>query len=111
MATYRQMYAATCGDCESARSIHTKACPDYFRELAAGTGFRCPQSSGVRFCEDCWDREIEEPDLPACPFCGSTNLTEDMDSKGWFIACKGCLTEGPRGKTREEAESRWNRRS
>ena len=98
--TYRQKYAED--NPVRAEVVHHYECPGINKP-------RCPKIGML--CKDCWDREIEEPDLPACPFCGSTNLTEDMDSKGWFIACKGCLTEGPRGETREEAESRWNRRS
>jgi hypothetical protein len=56
------------------------------------------------YCGDAPDRA----DLPGCPFCGSENLLIDQDSEGWFVECNGCMAEGPRAPTQDEAERRWS---
>jgi hypothetical protein len=50
----------------------------------------------------------DRADLPECPFCGSENLLIDQDSEGWFVECNGCMAEGPRAPTQDEAERRWS---
>lgn len=55
------------------------------------------------------------PQLNMCPFCGSTLLwiSEVPSSNGvhYYVTCTECDAEGPSGKSKETATSKWNGRS
>jgi Lar family restriction alleviation protein len=56
-------------------------------------------------------------ELLPCPFCGESdfefhNLPADAaDTTPWFVLCRSCEANGPRGETKVEAITRWNTRA
>lgn len=56
------------------------------------------------------------PDQPGCPFCGEPwqNCSIDEialgDKKPFAVCCDNCGAIGPRARTPEEANKKWNRR-
>jgi Lar family restriction alleviation protein len=58
---------------------------------------------------------MSDEQLKPCPFCGSTDLSEDGSQWHYEILCNACLASGPI-KTHIHAEPQdaidaWNRRS
>lgn len=52
-------------------------------------------------------------DLPACPFCASTNLKVyfyEYPEPDAFVQCGDCTTTGPTATSAESAIEKWSKR-
>lgn len=55
----------------------------------------------------------EAEDLPACPFCASTNLKVyfyDCPEPDAFVQCCDCTTTGPTAISHDDAVAKWSKR-
>ena len=51
--------------------------------------------------------------LKQCPFCGGDDLDIDcikVPRGFWYVLCRPCEADGPRGETPKEATAAWNTR-
>ena len=56
-------------------------------------------------------RKIGGADMPCLYLCPSGDVNDDGDPKRYAIACYMCDSDGPMGRTAEEAIQGWNRRA
>ena len=49
--------------------------------------------------------------LLPCPFCGADGKMVSVDSRSWWVECRGCEVEGRSQHFENDAIDAWNRRA
>lgn len=51
---------------------------------------------------------LKEGELRSCPFCNSTNISEETIRGNYYVQCLCCAARSGGEDTREKARTKWN---